>query len=199
MPRSGRGGAAHRHPAGTPGPDARSGGAAVASGDRGLHQRAEIRRRLGPRAQPWVRVSFGRRSRNRRCWRSRIGRRTTEAEGTGLGSQLIEAFAAQFGGTANRKCPGIAFTLFRLHFKVGRSTGAAIRRAAAGNRADLGRSDQGRSINQARCRDCLPHRALAAPNAPAAASSRLISAPSRTENPPLKNHHQQATTAPIEP
>ncbi len=73
-----------------------------------------------PSAQPWVRVSLradGSKSAVLEVENSVA--KTTEAEGTGLGSQLIEAFATQLGGTAEQEISEDRF-LFRLHFKVDR-------------------------------------------------------------------------------
>ncbi|RCW83834.1 sensor histidine kinase [Paracoccus lutimaris] len=73
-----------------------------------------------PKAQPWVRVSLradGPKSAVLEVENSVA--KTTEAEGTGLGSQLIEAFATQLGGTAEQEISEARF-LFRLRFKVDR-------------------------------------------------------------------------------
>ncbi len=73
-----------------------------------------------PSAQPWVRVSLradGPKSAVLEVENSVA--KTTEAEGTGLGSQLIEAFATQLGGTVEQEISEARF-LFRLHFKVDR-------------------------------------------------------------------------------
>ena len=73
-----------------------------------------------PSAQPWVRVSLradGPKSAVLEVENSVA--KTTEAEGTGLGSQLIEAFATQLGGSAEQETSGDRF-LLRLRFKVER-------------------------------------------------------------------------------
>ena len=73
-----------------------------------------------PSAQPWVRVSLradGPKSAVLEVENSVA--KTTEAEGTGLGSQLIEAFATQLEGTAEQEMSEDRF-LLRLRFKVDR-------------------------------------------------------------------------------
>ena len=73
-----------------------------------------------PDAQPWVRVSL--RTDGPKTAVLEVENSvavTTVAEGTGLGSQLIEAFATQLGGSAEQETSGDRF-LLRLRFKVER-------------------------------------------------------------------------------
>ena len=73
-----------------------------------------------PAAQPWVRVTLGADGPKSAVLEVENSVATeAEAEGTGLGSQLIEAFATQLGGTAEQEMSGDRF-LLRLRFKVDR-------------------------------------------------------------------------------
>ncbi len=75
-----------------------------------------------PGAQPWVRVSLRGDGPGMAVLEVENSvAAATEAEGTGLGSQLIEAFATQLGGSAEQEMSGDRF-LLRLRFKVEKVT-----------------------------------------------------------------------------